>query len=460
MKRNFLRILTMALTVALVLISLSAEAAKKPKYVFFIIGDGMGISQVYSTNVYNRAMGEPELNFSLFPVKSIVSTYSASSLVTDSAAAGTALATSTKVNNSSVGIDPEGVLLKSILYYAKDAGCGAGFLTNDAINHATPAAFSANAEDRNMDRKIAEQILNSDLDFMAGATSFEGESGDMQRYLDIAKERGITVFLGPGAYKPCKGRVLYMSDNLKQGSLPYAIDRQPGQTQLSDFMEAAIEHMYLNYTKKGFILMVEGGQPDHCCHSNDIAPLFPEVNDLAKNVAIALEFYKKHPKETLILVTADHETGGLTLRNGRADIKVLNNQKCSMPSLTWRLQELRKSNPDASWEDVKDLLGEWMGFWREFPVSEREEGVLKDLYEKSFHGDAELVRDLYHANEKLAAEAVSYLTGKSPFVWVSGSHSGSPVGLWAIGAGAEALGAVRDNTDISKVIRQITGYDK
>lgn len=152
---------------------------------------------------------------------------------------------------------------------------------------------------------------------------------------------------------------------------PYALDRKENDLTLAQITESAIDFLTKG-NNKGFFLMVEGGKIDWACHANDAATVFNEVKDMDNAVKVAYEFYKKHPKETLIVITADHETGGIVLGTGKyaLNLKALQYQKNSTDGLSQRISELRKSKDNkVTWEDMKTFIGEEMGFWKQFPIS-------------------------------------------------------------------------------------------
>jgi len=277
------------------------------------------------------------------------------------------------------------------------------------------------------------------------------------------QEAGINVIVGE-SYKPVDGRVIHLGTLTDYDSLPYAISRKDSDVKLIDFTKGAVEHLYKHYAKKGFFLMVEGGKIDYSAHANDAATTFNEVNDFAESIEYALDFYKQHPDETVIIVTADHETGGFSIGNGRYDLHpdIMHNQKVSMDDITSAIMKLHAPGADASWDAVKKILSDGLGLWTNVPVSEREEAVLMGMYDKAFNqGEGEqMVRSLYAQNSAIAKEAVNYLTSKGMFGWVSGSHSGSPVGCWVIGACCDEFRSCKDNTDVPKTIERITGLVK
>ena len=449
------RFIVLLCTAALVLLSADASA-KTPKYVIMMIGDGMGINHVTATQYYMDSQGMGDLNFYHFPVRTFVTTRSASSLVTDSAAAGTALSCGFKVNNGSVGWSTEEQPLENLVEKAAKKGYGTGVVSTDGICQATPATFSAHTASRKSTDDIAVQMLSSKIDFIAGG-SVKTKEKTPEEWVAYAREQGRTVFCNGEKYVPCRGsRVLYLSDDLSRGDLSYAIDRKEGQTGLLDFTSAALDYLYGNF-KNGFFLMVEGGNIDHASHSRDAACMLGEIIDFSKSVSLALEFYEKHRDETLLIVTSDHETGACMISGKKTSL--LANQDCSVNTLTSELSALCANGGEPSWHEVKSLLSAHTGLWDKVPVGKEEERVFTRLYTESFldrQSDEE--KDLYHSNKKIAVEAVLYLAERSGVQLVYSSHTGAPVGLYAIGVNADKMGACRDNTDIPVTIAKIAGY--
>ena len=450
-----------SLAIALAMFSFTL-AAQTPKYIFFFIGDGMGVNEVFGTQYYNRVNGLPDVNFASFPVKGMLTSYSASSLVTDSSAAGTALSSGVKINNGWIGMDPEGNVTVPITEIAKRNGFGTAVVTSVGVNHATPGAFYGHDKSRNSYSALSQQLIETNtIDFAAGATFLThfGEALKAKDWIAKAKEAGINVFVGQDEYKAVKGeRVIYLAKGLPD-SVPYAIDRKPGDTQLSDFTGAAIDYLYANFAKKGFVMMVEGGKIDYACHATDAATTVHEVNDMAKSVALALEFYAKHPNETLILVTADHETGGLDLGHGAYELhpENLQYQACSKDVLNFKLMKLAMDNAgEPSWAQVKALLKENLGLWDKVAVTKEWEKKLTTLYKEAFlDRDAEDERNLYSSNSKLTAAAIQCVDELAHFTYPFGSHSASPVPLFVKGARAEAFQAAADNTDLCGIIKKV-----
>jgi len=437
--------------------------AQTPKYVFYLIGDGMGLAQAYATQQYNLALsnGEQDLNFMQFPVRTFVSTYCANSLVTDSAAAGTALACGEKTDSHQLGTRPDGSHLTSVAEWAKAKGYGAGVITSVGVNHATPGAFYGKVKDRNDYDIIAGQLIESKIDFAAGSTFLCTRKSELkpQDWVEKSRAAGIEVFVGKDAYKTVKGkRVIMLSEKL--ASIPYDIDLKPEQTGLVDFTESAIDYLYTNF-KKGFFLMIEGGSIDGAGHGNDAATCIHEVNAFAKSIDKVLAFYEQHPNETLIIITADHETGGLTMGHGKYEFhpEVLANAKMSKDALSRELMQMRMSGKEVTWTEVKNFLSENFGFWSKLQMTPAEERQLSQAYKEFFiDKNSRQEQNMYSTNEQLAVVVIKILEAKAEISWGFEAHSGVPVMVYAKGAKAEAFVKAKDNTDLPKIIKAVARY--
>ena len=464
MKRIFYLLL-----LALLVTGCSSEP--KVKYVFYFIGDGMGVNEVIGTNLYNQANGQGNVNFTGFPVVNFITTVSANSLVTDSSAAGTALATGTKIDNGVVGVDPDGTWTGHLTEWAHAAGFGTGVATSVGVNHATPASFVAHTASRNGYEEISLQMIDSSVDFMAGATFLtnRGSGHDAAYFEHKADSAGIAIFKGPAAIRGIdvtKPRVLCLSAKAED-SIPYAIDRKEDDTRLADFTDAGIRYLEARYGKKGFFFMIEGGKIDYAGHGNDAATCFQEVNDMAESVDLALAFLARHPKQTLIVITADHETGGLMLGSGRYEMhpERLAKQHACVDELTnqFRAKFFPEGQPfkTPTWDAVKAFFAEETGMWGDVQVSERVDKELKDVYDRTFGkgGDRSLSEsNLYSVNFQIVADVVRALDRAAGYQWSFGSHSGSPVGLYVTGACAEEFNTVKDNAEIAPLIAKLAGY--
>ena len=461
------------------------QAQPRVKYVFYMIGDGMGINQVIGTQEYNAATGKGPavINFAEFPVRGFITTHSASALVTDSAAGATVLASGVKTYNGAIGLDMDRQPVSLITEWAKDSGYGTGIATTVGINHATPAGFTTHTAQRGNYEDIAAQFIRSQVDFGAGGgfLTERGTGHDNNFFIREATNAGIEVFRGPDfpGVASAKGRVICLSGK-DQTDLPYKIDRGEGDTALSDFVDAGIRYLDAKFGDKGFFFMIEGGRIDNGGHSNDAAACFQEVNDFAEAVDVVLAFYDKHPDETLIVITADHETGGLMLGAGSYEMHPdrLAAQNLSIDALTAKFRQAflparpqgdarPPYNPQTpaytppTWEQIQDFFREHLGLWGAVEVDEKSEAALKQTYERTFGKDGDRensVANLYSVNARLVAEAVSFLDRTAGYSWSYGSHSGSPVGLYVKGRAADAFATVHDNAQIAPTIAELAGY--
>lgn len=445
----------------------------KAKYVFYFIGDGMGVNQVIGTEMYlaekEGRIGITPLNFSQFPVVNFATTYSEFNSVTCSAAAGTALATGYKTKNNTIGMD--GVReqpLYSVAVKAKDAGRKVGVLTNVSIDHATPACFYAHQPDRNMYYQIGTDAAKAGFDFYGGSGFLKPvntKDSTAVNLFTILQNSGYILAKGYADFNAKKGgavKIIYMQDEgLEPKQLPFAVDRKEGDLTLAQLTEGAIDFLTKD-NDKGFFVMVEGGLIDWACHSNDVATVFNEVVDLSDAVQKAYEFYLKHPDETLIVITADHETGGVALGRGpyELNLNVLENQTLSGVGLTKAFAQLRKDkNNEVSWDDVKQLLSDKLGFWKNVGISDKYEAALRACYNETFNGDpVVMAKSMYSEDEPIADLSIGILNKIALVGWTSDGHSAGAVPVFAIGAGSQLFSGKLDNTDIPKKIMEAAGY--
>lgn len=448
-------------------------SAQQAKYVFYFIGDGMGVNQVNATEMYlaeqEGRIGVKPLLFTTFPVASMATTFSATNSITDSSAAGTALATGAKTYNGAIGLDDNKNVLQSVAEKAKKAGKKVGVTTSVSVDHATPAAFYAHQPNRSMYYEIALDLPKANFDFYAGGGFLKptttADKKEAPSIFPIIEQAGYTIARGLDEYNAklpeARKMVLIQKEGAEPSCLPYALDRKDGDMTLAQITERAIS--FLNKgNKKGFFLMVEGGKIDWACHGNDPATVFNEVVDMDNAIKVAYEFYKKHPKETLIVVTADHETGGLGLGTGKYELnlKALACQKQSQDALSKALTDLRKEKGNkVSWEEVQKLLGDKMGFWKQLPITWEQEKMLRDEYENSFVKNKVVFEEsLYAKSEPLAAVAKKVMSQIAMLGWTSSSHTAEYVPVFAVGAGSQLFIGKMDNTEIPQRIAKAAGY--
>ena len=280
-----------------------AEETPKAKNVIYMIGDGMALPQVFATML---ATGE-DLAFQQFPYIGVVDTRSASNDITDSAAGGTALACDKKTKNGMVGMDVDTLAMETILEVLADQGKSTGIVVTCYSGHATPADFYAKVPKRNMYEDIAMQMAESDkLNVMiaGGKKHFVNRKDSINLLQRMEDQLGWKVYDNLADIDPkCMKYAVLAAD----GHMPIAPERG---NFLPDGVHAALET--LSQDKDGFFLMVEGSQIDFACHAHDSINMIDETLDFSKAVQEALDF-SKADGNTLVVVTADHETGGLTL---------------------------------------------------------------------------------------------------------------------------------------------------
>lgn len=471
MKRRFL---TFA---AAFVLAVTAFAEGRAKYVFYFIGDGMGVNQVNGTETYLAALegriGVAPLLFTQFPAVGLVTTFSATNGVTDSAAAGTALATGNKTKNSALGMLADlKTDVTSVAVWAREAGAAVGVATNVSVDHATPAAFYAHVPTRGQYYRIGKDLVTAGFDFYAGSDfrqpADKADSAAAGRSLyEQCETAGYVIGRGYKEFRrksPKAGRfILLQPENPSNGDrtcLPYAIDRKPHDLTLQQITRAGISFL-TKCDKDGFFLMVEGGKVDYACHSNDAAAVFSETVDLDEAVRVAYEFYEQHPDETLIVITADHETGGIVLGRGPYELHtdLLRFQRMSAEQYTRHLVALRdKAGDKFTWELVEaDLKANW-GFWDKVGLDERQTQRLRNAYEAFAKGRDEGSKNLYSKLDGLSDAARRTMAECALIGWQSGGHSNGYVPVFAIGAGSERFAGKLDNTQIPLKIAEAAGW--
>lgn len=448
------------------------SSPKKPKYVFYFIGDGMSLSQILGTELYNAAKsdtGEVErLNFSQFPIRTFVTNYSASNLVTDSAAAGTALATGCKTNNDYVGVDKDGNALRSITDVATEGGYKVGLVTNVGINHATPSSFYGHTTDRFAFSQLIDDYIASEVDFIAGATVMDKLTRKLPKsykpvttveLVERIRNAGIEITTDiTRAATTRDKRVALIANDRENKHVPNVIDRKGDeQHTLTAFTRAAIEYLTSN-SDNGFFLMVEGGKIDYAAHNKDAATAFNEINEFAESIELALGFAEQHPDETLIVVTSDHDTGGLNIGYNHYTVRMnaLTVQNLSVAMLSNVLRDMRAKGY-RNWADYKQMLSERVGLWSNIPVSKEDEQLLLNDFNNIFMKYGKQIEGLYTKNEIIAIDAMSILYKYALIDWAGFQHTGLYTPLYAKGFGESKFAACYDQTEIPKTIARLMG---
>lgn len=457
MKKN--RILSLLL---FLVVAFGAFAAQ-PKYIFYFIGDGMGMGHVMSAQTYNRDVLKKDspLLMMQFPVASMAMTYSYMNPITDSAAAGTALATGHKTTNGMLGMTPDSVAVENIAHLLQKNGYGIGITTSVPIDDATPAAFFAHQPSRSMFTEISMDMVNSGYDFLAGSKL---RSDKKDEIISALKNKGYSVVEGIENFnsKTENGKVLLLNPKTNQAEhIGFTIDSIKGALTLPQITKAAIEHLEKVSPKK-FFLMVEGGNIDWAAHSNDGGTVVKEILNFDQSLKLAYDFYLKHPDETLIIVTADHDTGGMTVGVKKGpkvvDMKYIDYQRISKEAFSNLCTDILKSGKTVSWDEMKGYLKEYFGLYSRIPVSKEQDDELKGEFEEVFekHNSREN-KTLYASFSSFVEDVFDLLEHKSGFGWTTNSHTGNPVPVFVIGADAKEFSNLNNNIDIPKKIAKITG---
>lgn len=466
------RLLSLLITA---MMTVAAMAEGQVKYVFYFIGDGMGVNQINVTETYLAALkgkiGIEPIVMSSFPVVGMVNTYSALNGVTDSAAGGTALACGKKTKNGAIGMlqDLE-TPCTSIAVWAQRAGKAVGIATNVAITHATPASFYGHQPSRNMYYEIGQDLCKSGFDFFAGCDFHRPNTKEGEPTLrEQAKEAGYTILTGGYKEYMKKGRkaeklIMFQSDyqNEKLGSdhIPYALDQDKNDLTLEQIVRAGINYL-MGKQKDGFFFQIEGGMIDYACHRNDIGNAINEVLDLDKAVKVAYEFYLQHPDETIIVISADHETGGLVMGKGPYELHtdLLKYQRKSIDELKWMLNQQYKKNPKAFTKTaVEKVLKAEMGLWDHIKLTDQQaerltarwNNIEKAIAENEKVGDR--INELCETTKRIISDAAL-------ISWASGGHSNGYVPVYAIGPGTEVFQGRIDNIEIAPAMAKIAGYE-
>lgn len=452
----------------LLMLVLTAAGAKKPKYVFYFIGDGMGMSPVLCAETYNRTVtgSSTPLLMLQFPVASMATSYSADNTITDSAAAGTALATGHKTNNNMLGLLPDGQPAQSIAYELKQQGYGVAIATTVAPDDATPGAFYAHVKSRGQFYDIAKDMAASNYDMFAGG-KLRGRAPEGQPDVQtILSDAGYTIVNGPGQWKEGRhgNKVVLLNAPYHLDHIGYTIDSIKGNLTLPFITKACIEHMEKVSPKK-FFIMVEGGLIDHALHPNDAGTTVKEVLNFDESLRLAYDFYLRHKDETLIIVTADHNTGGMaagvnggpyTLKMGNFDC-----QRMSMQAMQYECQQMIKKGDSITWDFMKSYLSDKLGLYTTIPVSQKHDQALQDAFRATFvDKNTQEKKTLYVSLNRFVYRTFNILDQITGIGWTTGSHSGDFVPVFAIGTGCELFQGFQDNTDIPNKIRRLCGIQE
>jgi alkaline phosphatase len=396
----------------------SASPQNEVKYVFYFIGDGMATVQIHAAEAYLASQADgyndskigtkltKNLSFSNFPGSGMITTFAADRFITGSAAAGTALACGKKTACGIISMSADSrKSYTTIAELAKDKGMKVGIITSVSMDHATPAVFYAHQTSRNNYYEIGLQLANSNFDYFAGGALKQPQPKQQsersapeethtviaKNTYEIAQDNGFEIITSRKELNNCKpgNRVIvYNKDEEDMQALHYEIDRPDNCMSLAELTEKGIE---LLDNSKGFFIMVEGGKIDWACHANDAMASIIDTIAFDKAIEEALQFYNEHPNETLIVVTADHETGGMALgfastRYSTA-FEILKNQKMSFDFFDDKVWSKYASGQwngieDNIPEDLKTDIVNFFGLVYD-KLSAFDKKLLEDAYDKS-----------------------------------------------------------------------------
>ncbi|WED20842.1 alkaline phosphatase [Vibrio sp. JC009] len=454
-----------ALIATSIMLSAAANASETPKYVLYMIGDGMSSAQRQIAEYYVQGeKNDPDYHLAInsLPVTGIITTQSSDSLITDSAAAGTALATGVKTDNGVISMTPDGKKLATLLEGAEKNGWATGLVSTTRLTHATPAVFAAKNENRGNENEIAADFVDSGVDFFAGGgfrNFITGEGSKRKDDRNLVKEfeaDGYKTFIGKDStssfmkMSPKAGDKVFAA--FTKSHMPYEVDRINANINvpsLADMTDKAIE--LLAKDKDGFFLMVEGGRIDHAGHANDIAGNIHDTIAFDNAVKSALDFYNKHPKETLVVVVGDHETGGMGLGLGKQYFMNLDRVANYKESIDDGLEHVykKKLNKDraAFYNHIADKF------------------ALTDLTAEE-KASIEKAMDFVDAGQKdtkkvwggydPVAMAVAHVTSKRAGVyWTSYAHTAIQLPVSATGVASADFGGFSDNTDVAKKLAKL-----
>jgi alkaline phosphatase len=469
---------TMGLMLAILFIALPALAAQ-PKYVFYFIGDGLGASQRQFSEFFLREKTQnpsQKLLMNTFEVAGMNTTYAADTLITDSAAAGTALASGVKTNKGVIGKDPSGKNVKTLIEAAEDRGIATGIITTTRLTHATPAAFVAHNISRNNENQIAEDFVTSQVDFIAGGgirhfipqnrveknrdavgMTIKSKRKDDKNLVQEFEKQGYQTFIG------MKGATSFNQTDFSSldkvfaaftyTHLPYEIERVNQYNEVPSLVmmtRAGIE--VLSKDPDGFFLMVEGGRIDHAAHANDPTGVIYDVLAFDDAIREAYNFYLDHKDETLILVVGDHETGGMGL---------------GMDAMGYKLDLSRLMETRVSVEDTlaygagqykKDRNSYLTFLENEFGLANLNESEGAKLNKAMDSADSGQTAGYYKVNPA-PLTAAHILSQRANINWTTTIHTATMIPLSATGNGAERFSGFKDNTQIAQSMAALLGFN-
>ena len=431
---------------------------KKAKNIIFLISDGMStgtlqMANLYSQNILNKNGNWMNLYAGNKVSRALMDTASASSAVTDSAAASSSFGGGYRVRNGVLNVGPNGEKYLPIWQKFKNAGKKAGCVTTVTITHATPAGFCVNSDSRNAENEIAEMYAGLGLDvLMGGGDEFfnPDKRSDKKDIYKIYKEKGYQILKDKTELGNLKKGVKTLGV-FSTGALPYSIDRTnipelQHTPTLAEMSKAAIDQMKDH--KDGFVLLIEGGKVDWAAHANDIAALIHDQLAFDEAVKTAVDFAEKDT-ETLVIITTDHGNANPGLIYGTDATKKFNSIADYKYTNEYILNAIHSN---FNLQQIKD----WIYQTNKISLSDQEAQHLLDFY-----SGLEKMEDGLYNYKKLPFKAYSEIQKKHNNIgWISMDHSGDYVELAAFGPGSELLKPFVKNTDMHYLMLEAAMQDK
>ena len=421
------------------------RGGKKPKNIIFCVSDGLSIPTLSMVNYFRQIMeGKDSYWHTLmneeYAVNGLQETRSLNSVVTDSSAASSTWGCGRRIWNGQVNMYPDGTELRTLDSIMREAGVRTGLVTSTTITHATPAGFAVNCADRGLEALIAEKYLTAGVDvlFGGGNNFFSPEKRKDKRdlYADFAKA-GYSIAKTRDELMALKGNKFLgiFSDSHR----PYAVDHvnspelMKSSPTLAETVQVAIDK--LKGSPKGFLLQIEGGKVDHAAHGNDFGSMMYDQIAFEDAVRVAIDFALKD-KETLVIITADHATGGAALNGAGAGygdstggLKLLSGIKSSHEKVISAIG----STPTRAM--VQDVVKEKLGIG----LSADEADVIVAARD----GKSPFKPSIFHGSTN--ATLAMILGNHTKVTWTSGNHTCDHVMVTAVGPGSEQMAGITPN---------------
>lgn len=473
------------------------ESVKVPKYIFLFIGDGMSYPQIQLAADYKGAMqdkdymqalpdrkdnkgsvldGPEPLVFMNFPAAGSAVNYNTNSFIPDSASAGTAIASGHKTYAGRLNMDEQAKTAYETIAEKvhKQIGMKVGIISSVNLNHATPAAFYAHQDSRSNYYQIGMDLIASGFDYFAGGRFLQprGAKKNKESLYKQARKEGYAVARTQEEAANTRALPVIITagsaDSGDGSMMPYELDRGEKEWSLAEYLKKGIE---LLDNEKGFFVMCEGGKIDLACHANDVASALNDTLAFTDAVSEALAFAEKHREETLIIVTGDHETGGMTV--GTAETKyntylsLLDKQKISFEAFDSdyiSVYKKKKTDFEDVLKDIEKLFGLKASGKKSDRMALTEEDVSrlnvaynKSILKKNTGMSKKEKYKAYGKYEPLTVTITHILGEKAGVSFTTYSHTALPIGVFADGVNAEVFNGYYDNTEIYKKLAAMLG---